>query len=512
MRIFRLVPLFLAAVASLVAVRAHALTAEDIAYPIPELNMCADQAECRAYCDHREDPDVVAACVSFAKKYSLLPSDDLSRAERFVEAMKKGGPGGCKTEQACRLYCEDASHLPACLTFIDKYKLVPEAELTEVRKIASAVKRGAKLPGDCSTKATCENYCADPTHGTECLAFAEASGILSTEELAQAKKFIPLIQRGETPGQCTSKDGCEAYCRLKEHHEECLTFALKEGLLTSEEVRLIRLSGGRGPGDCFSRETCETYCNNPANQPDCMRFAVEHGMMTAEEATQAGAVADFEACVAIAPAPVVACLRENLGDELFTSLEKGVMPMSLSTLEDTLIRVRRSRACLDKMTQQPLGKLSGAETASVAACLKSETGGDVMERIKGGKISCREIGSLQAKITECVQRAIKESIETCFSLPCAESIACFQKSQKASASSESAESTESSRIRDRMETCTKELMYACLDKSCTEMFACLKGFESGAEGSQEVTDPEIAAKVNACVQEMQQQQSVPSGQ
>ena len=49
-------------------------------------------------------------------------------------------------------------------------------------------------PGGCRREA-CKTYCENPEHMDECLTFAEANGLMSSEELERAKKF------GNKPGR-----------------------------------------------------------------------------------------------------------------------------------------------------------------------------------------------------------------------------------------------------------------------------------------------------------------------
>lgn len=496
--------MMLATAGTAVALAAGAQTPSDISYPVSELGNCGSKEACRVYCDQRDNVDVVRRCVGFAKAHNLRPAEEIARAERYVNAMTKGGPGGCKSEAACRRYCDDVFHVPVCLAFLEQNDLAGDEDLTELRQIARAFRAGASVPGGCGSRASCIAYCDMPNHAEECLTFAEAAGMLSPEELAEAKKFAPLVARGETPGRCTSKETCETYCSDAAHSEECLTFALAHDLLTPAEVELIRKTGGRGPGGCTSDQTCAAYCNDPAHQLDCLRFAAEHGLITPEEATQGGSVADFSACVDGAPPQIVVCLREHLGDELFTSMQHGVMPMRLAELQDVMARIRKARACLDQATQQQLQALTGP-LSGAAACLREEFGGDLAEQLRSGTISCREIGSIQQKITKCVGTELGQDIETCFSKPCAESIACFNAAQKDSDRFPGAtETSGDTRIRDRVESCITEIMHGCLAKPCAEIASCMQAVGGGGEQQTDAQpDPVIEARMSACAQEQQ---------
>lgn len=250
--------------------------------PVPELGNCASEDECRAYCD---DPDNMEACVAYAERTNRLSAEEISRAKKFLEVKKSGGgPGGCTTPDGCMSYCEDIAHIDQCLAFAEENNFLSGEELADVRRAAKAKRDGIAFPGGCSSKSSCEAYCENGEHIDECLAFAEQSGFLPPEELAEVRRFAPLMRKGETPGQCKSKKSCESYCEVEGHFDECVAFAEKAGLMTATEASAIRESGGKGPGGCKSKTQCETYCNDPAHLDECVDFGIRAGLVKPEEA------------------------------------------------------------------------------------------------------------------------------------------------------------------------------------------------------------------------------------
>lgn len=311
----------------------QATSKDDIVHPIKELGNCKDEAECRAFCDARDNLERAKACITFAKKHNLLPPNEIEEAEHYVirlgittgpggcrnnsecnaycediinlneclnfaekhsirsaeeiaegkkiaAVLKEGGnlPGGCKNKNECMAYCEDSSHMKECVAFAQKAGFISSAEAEEAKKIIPLLERGEKTPGNCSRKAACEAYCMEPANIDECLVFAEKAGLISPEELADAKKFAPLIKRGETPGQCKRKEECETYCSDTSHFEECVLFAEKAGMISKEDAELARKTKGKGPGGCKSKTECEQFCVDPAHQEECISFAKEHGL------------------------------------------------------------------------------------------------------------------------------------------------------------------------------------------------------------------------------------------
>lgn len=252
----------------------------EIAFPIKELGDCGDKSECFAYC---ELPENSGQCLDFAKKYQLLSGEEIRVAERVQNI--NGGPGGCDSHASCERYCDDTAHIDECIVFAEENGLMQGRELEEAKKVRDVIRGGGKLPGGCNNKTACRNYCELPDHMEECLRFAEASGFLSAEELEQAKRFIPLMKEGLTPGGCKSKEECEAYCDADEHFEECISFAEKSGMIPEEErknIEAFKKAGGRGPGGCRGRQ-CQAFCSEPANRETCFEWAKENGLISEED-------------------------------------------------------------------------------------------------------------------------------------------------------------------------------------------------------------------------------------
>lgn len=346
----------------------QATSKNDIVYPVKELGNCKNEVECRSFCDARDNMERVKACITFAKKHNLLPPGEIEEAEHYVlrlgiavgpggcrnegecnnycentanlsecldfserhslrsaeeiaEGRKllvalEGGaqlPGGCKNKNDCMAYCESPSHMKECVAFAQKAGFISPEEAEEAKKIIPLLERGEKTPGNCGRKAACETYCMEPANIDECLAFAEKAGLISPEELADAKKFAPLIKRGETPGQCKRKEECEAYCSDTSHFEECVIFAEKAGMISKEDAEIAKKLKGAGPGGCKSRGECEEFCKNPANQETCINFAKEHGLTEGIPEIEAQVRGEVESkirtCVEKPCSEFIACLQ-----------------------------------------------------------------------------------------------------------------------------------------------------------------------------------------------------------
>ena len=296
-------------------------TAPEIIFPVAELGNCKDKTECFAYC---ELPLNGKQCLAFAKKHQLLPEEEIRIAEKVLGV--KGGPGGCNSRDSCEDYCDDVANIEMCIAFAEENGLMKGKDLEEAKKVRAMMQDGKKLPGDCRNKNACENYCKNPEHIEECLAFAEESGFLPPEELEQAKKFMPLMKSGETPGGCKSKDECEAYCESDEHFDECILFAEKHGMIPEEErehIEAFKRAGGKGPGGCKGRQ-CQAFCEQPDNQQTCFEWAKENGVLKEDDLRRMEeGRKQIEKVLEEAPPEVTACLEEALGPEGLGKMRSG---------------------------------------------------------------------------------------------------------------------------------------------------------------------------------------------
>ena len=208
---------------------ALALTKADIVFPVAELGGCENEADCKVYCD---EPDNYGACFAFAKRYGLLEGPLANKSEKeldkFAKAMKESGPGGCRGQGECNAYCDDVNNINECVDFADRNGLMSKEELDEAKKIRDALSRGVKMPGGCTNKESCESYCFGP-------------------------------------------GGADGGGFIEEHMDECIRFGTEAGFMDEKEVKMVKLTKGRGPGGCRGPE-CDNFCDKPENNEVCSRF------------------------------------------------------------------------------------------------------------------------------------------------------------------------------------------------------------------------------------------------
>jgi len=230
----------------------------------------------------------------------------------------------CKNQANCRIYCNEATNMEVCLGFAEKNNLAPANEIAEVKKVLQALESGVHLPGGCKERIQCEDYCSETSHIEECFSTALEGHYEVTDDVEIAKKEIFFMARGETPGGCNSKEACEAYCSDENHNNECIDFALKVGLMTTEEAAIAKKTGGKGPGGCRSEQECGIFCNSQANQKTCFDFAKDYGLISEEELQKI--LQDTERLksgLKQATPEVIACLKQKFGEDIVEKIESG---------------------------------------------------------------------------------------------------------------------------------------------------------------------------------------------
>ena len=259
----------------------YASASTEPTYPIAALGNCKDRIDCMDFCNN---PDNMSACVSYGESSGMLSAEEARISKKVAEKIKAGTmPGGCKTKDQCESFCQgNVANLQECLSTAQDLG-ISGASIEEGKKVLEALKNGAQMPGECTTKSSCEKYCADPQHIDECLTFAEKAQIIPQKDLEEAKKVAPFLKSGQTPGGCKTKETCNSYCADNSHSDECIGFAEKAGFISAEEADMARKSGGAGPGGCKSKADCDTYCKDQSHLQECIDFGIKVGAIKQED-------------------------------------------------------------------------------------------------------------------------------------------------------------------------------------------------------------------------------------
>ncbi|MDO8574797.1 MAG: LamG domain-containing protein [bacterium] len=428
-------------------------------------------------------------------------------------------PGNCNTRQKCLKYCETPENVIECVNFAEAAGFISKDEATQARKYAPLILQGV-TPGKCDTKEQCEAYCADPANALECMEFAVEYEILPPDELEILRKILPFMRAGTMPGGCKTKDECEAYCTNGDNFEECADLGVALGVITQEEVEILRKSGGKGPGDCRSKEACEDFCSKPENQKECTDFAVRVGLITEEEAEMSRSAEDMGQCFAEADENIISCFVNSLGSDLFEQMKAGKMPYDLAIVE----KMRKAKACVKQYSDEATDQLGDFLKLMPAAdaCVTAELGPDFIGRLKKMTVPCSQMKGIKGKMEACFLEGTNALFEPCAQKECNQVQSCMLEVSKPlmgiarevePSDQEKSQKREFPKvIADKLNSCGIDPNFdpnTCITKStCTEFFSCLNPSGSQqpqgdqpSEGEGEMP-PELKTRMDSCQKEL----------
>lgn len=149
---------------------------------------------CEAYC---EESGHERECLEFARAQGFIEEEEFEKINKFVTVIEeRGGPGGCRG-RACEAFCNNPSNRDVCFDFAKSNNLLPPQELERIEKFKELEKKVQETggPGGCRGEAECHVYCSDALHLDECAAFAVNEGFLDPKEAEELlKQFIQLEQ------------------------------------------------------------------------------------------------------------------------------------------------------------------------------------------------------------------------------------------------------------------------------------------------------------------------------
>lgn len=301
--------------------------------------------------------------------------------------------GNCKNEAACRAYCDDISHANSCVAFAEKYNLMTSDELAEAKKFTQLDEKSG--PGGCTSKNECETYCEDIAHIDECIAFGEKHGLIPQDELKEAKQVAKAMKEGAAPpGGCKGKKECQAYCDDSAHIDECLAFAEKAGFIPPEELANAKriaplMKRGEMPGGCKGKNECDAYCSNDAHFEECLAFGEKAGFVSSKDAEMARKTGGKGPGGCKRDECRDYCENPAHQDECFAFAQKyDLIP------PEELENINRHKEEFKKMLDEA--------PAEVAQCLKDALGPETIEGIRSGaKMPGRDSGD---KVKTCFEQ------------------------------------------------------------------------------------------------------------
>ncbi|MEK9166489.1 MAG: hypothetical protein AAB846_02030, partial [Patescibacteria group bacterium] len=240
---------------------------------------CRGEA-CKAYCEETEHQE---ECLAFAEREGFLPKEEIERAKKFMQiARDKGGPGGCRSRRECQEFCKSEENRKTCFDFAKKNKFVSGEEQEHIErglKLQEQVKN-AGGPGGCRAEGECKIYCSDPSHVEECAAFAVSHGGFTPEE---AKRMLEQFLKSESIIRSEIGARKEDFKRAREEHfrrfeefrELESRFRGEEGFFEGGIGNEQRGPKGKGvgPGNAERNFSGPNGCSSPA---ECIKYCIEH--------------------------------------------------------------------------------------------------------------------------------------------------------------------------------------------------------------------------------------------
>ncbi|MDO8594775.1 MAG: hypothetical protein Q7R93_04675 [bacterium] len=381
---------------------------DTIQFPVAELGNCKDKSACKVYCD---DPSHIDACVTFAEKNGLMSPEQLAEAKQVQAAIAKGvKPPACNGKKECDAYCEEPSHMKECIAFGEASGFLKGRELEDAKKVIVAIDNGATPPA-CKGKEACDAYCSEPDHIEACMTFAKAAGFMTPEEEQNSEKMMMAIRKGVKPPNCRGREACDAFCAEPAHTDECINFSIAAGFMTEKEAEMAKKTGGKGPGGCIGRDACDAFCNNPENQQACIDFGRENGMISEEEVgrMQEGQKKFRESMQNLLP-ETADCMKKILGEDTFEKMKNGqAMPPRDSGEKMSSCFSQMGPPSGEQREQQgPPGSGWGMPPASAMPqeardCVKSAIGEEAFAKFQAGSLGPNEQSGFFEKAKSCFE-------------------------------------------------------------------------------------------------------------
>ncbi|MBU6390358.1 hypothetical protein KGQ31_02310, partial [Patescibacteria group bacterium] len=150
---------------------------------------CKGIDECKTYCS---DPSHADECFQFGKAHGLISADQAQQFQqqnKIADVLKQGGgPGGCTTPDACKTYCSDPAHLDECVAFGEKNGLLSADQAAQMKQqgfkaVMDEQQQGNfQGPGGCKSNDECKTYCNDPANQDTCINCAVDHGFMTKAE------------------------------------------------------------------------------------------------------------------------------------------------------------------------------------------------------------------------------------------------------------------------------------------------------------------------------------------
>ena len=163
---------------------------------------CKSEEECKAFCSKEENKE---SCMKFG-------------GEKGSGQGPKGpnGPGGCKTQEECDAFCNNPANQEACMKFGEKNGMPPGSNQGSGPGAGGMMPpNGQTGPGGCKSEEECKAYCQN--NPQNCQQFMPPN-----QDQGGQMNPVGGGSQFSGPGGCQGPEACQAYCAT--HGEECKNF------------------------------------------------------------------------------------------------------------------------------------------------------------------------------------------------------------------------------------------------------------------------------------------------
>lgn len=306
--------------------------------------------------------------------------------------------GNCSSATDCKTYCDDPSHVDACVAYAKEKGFYKDSQLDSSK---DAILEDAKTTLGCDSLDSCRTFCQQAVNATVCSDFAKKHNLKGGQQQINNQ----TLAKAESVLGCSSEDSCKAFCQQETNKEKCATFAKENGLQGGNQAV--------GPGGCTSEASCKTFCSDPSHFQACSQFVQNHASGSAQKTfTGPGGCTSEASCHSYCDQNPTACHLNPTNHEVPASATDA------ARMQDTTICRQHPEQCRENQHEQipPSGQPDNTAGSSGnitpprpphADNLQNNTSGDKNNGLSGGNIINQETGEGSKNIFPTVTQSVQ---------------------------------------------------------------------------------------------------------
>lgn len=185
---------------------------------------CKGKEECDVYCSQEGHKEECIKFFVAAGFMSEKDAEMMRQGGGFGQGPGQGGPngpGGCKTKEECDVFCNNPANQETCRKFGEENGMPPGSNQGQMPPGGSGMGSmmppgGQTGPGGCKSEEECKIYCQNnPQNCQQFMPPNQGQGGPMNPPMGGGSQF-------SGPGGCQGPEACQAYCAT--HGEECKNF------------------------------------------------------------------------------------------------------------------------------------------------------------------------------------------------------------------------------------------------------------------------------------------------